>query len=199
MSPPRRLAVTVLALLVAGLLLWVSGMLVWVTAEFTGSLRGPVTVRATGADLAPELGGVALLAIAAVAALLAASGWVRRIVGVVVAAAGAWVGWVSASWMLGPDPVSFGSAEAPPVGSVLVGPAVRTVAPLLPLLVAVLLLLTGVAIVFWALGMPGMGRRYAAPGTIASTPASDSDWWEALDAGDDPTARSTGTDPGPKR
>ncbi|WP_037075165.1 Trp biosynthesis-associated membrane protein [Pseudonocardia spinosispora] len=199
MSPPRRLAVTVLALLVTGLLLWVSSGLVWVTAEFTGSLRGPVTVRATGADLAPELGGVALLAVAAVAALVATSGWARRIVGVVVAAVGAWVGWLSASWLLGPVPVSFGAAEAPPVGSVPAGPAVRTAAPLVPLGVGVLLLLTGVAIVLWARDMPGMGRRYAAPSVKTKTPARDSDWWEALDAGDDPTARSTGTDPGPKR
>lgn len=199
MTPPRRLAVTVLTLLVAGLLLWVASGLVWVRAEFTGSLRGTVTVTATGSDVLPELGGVALLAVAAVAALVATSGWARRAVGVVVGAAGCWVGWLSTAWLVGPAPVTFGSAEAPPIGSVPAGPSVRTAAPVLSLAVGFLLLLAGVAVVVWAGGMPGMGRRYAAPGTVAKTPARDSDWWDVLDAGEDPTARSTGTDPGPKR
>jgi hypothetical protein len=49
--------------------------------------------------------------------------------------------------------------------------------------------------------LPGMGSRYAAPGAPARRRRlpPEREWWDALDAGDDPTTRGAGTDPGPAR
>jgi uncharacterized membrane protein (TIGR02234 family) len=196
-SPARRLAVTVLSLLLAGLLLWVSTRMVWVRAGFTGSLRGSVTVPVTGAQLRPELGALGLAAVAAVAALLATGSWVRRALGVLVALGGGWALWLAVS-------VLFGSGAAedvtpPSVDAVRTGVAIRTGAPLLAALAAVLLLVAGVGTVCWARAMPGMGRRYGAPATARAAPDPDREWWSALDSGDDPTLCAPGTDPGPTR
>jgi uncharacterized membrane protein (TIGR02234 family) len=190
--------VTVPALLLCALALWISTRLVWVRAGFASSLRGPFTQAATGADVHPELGGLALLALAAVAALVATGGWARRIVGVAVAAAGGWAVWLALGWVLGPVPASLGALPAPPVDAVPSGTPVRTAAPVLALAAGFVLVITGVAIWCWARGMPRMGGRYAAPGAAARAPARESEWWDRLDAGDDPTARNAGTDPGPQ-
>lgn len=197
MSPARRLAVTVLSLLLAALLLWVCTRTVWLRVDFAGSLRGPVTVPVTGAQLRPELGALGLAAVAAVAALIATGGWVRRALGVLVTLGGGWALWLAASVLFGSGP----DAAVPPPGSdaVPIGVPVRTGAPLLAAGAAVLLLVAGVSTVCWARSMPGMGRRYGAPATARAAPDPDREWWSALDSGDDPTLRAPGTDPGPTR
>jgi uncharacterized membrane protein (TIGR02234 family) len=196
-SPARRLAVTVLSLLLAGLLLWVCTRTVWLRVDFAGSLRGPVTVPVTGAQLRPELGALGLAAVAAVAALLATGSRVRRVLGVLVALGGGWALWLAVSVLFGPG--SAAVVTPPSTDAVPIGVPVRTGAPLLAALAAVLLLFAGVGTVCWARVMPGMGRRYGAPATARAAPDPDREWWTALDSGDDPTLRAPGTDPGPTR
>lgn len=198
MTPARRLTATLLALALAALGLWVATRLVWLRASYQSALRGAITTQATGADVRPELGAVAMLAIAAVAAVVATGGWPRRVLGVVVAAAGGWATWQSVTILVGSPAGWFAYAPLPPGPSsdaVASGSPVRTAAPLLALGAAVLLVAAGVAIVGWARAMPRLGARYSAPGASAPVRDRDTEWWKALDAGEDPTLKGPGPDP----
>jgi uncharacterized membrane protein (TIGR02234 family) len=197
MTPARRLTVTLLALALAALGLWVATRLVWLRASYQSPLRGAITAQATGADVRPELGAVAMLAIAAVAAVVATGGWPRRVLGVVVVAAGGWAAWQSVTILVGSSAGLFAYAPppAPSSDAVASGSPVRTAAPLLALGAAVLMVAAGAAIVGWAGAMPRLGARYSAPGAPARVRDRDSEWWNALDAGEDPTVRGSGTDP----
>ncbi|HEV7787639.1 MAG TPA: Trp biosynthesis-associated membrane protein [Pseudonocardia sp.] len=208
MTPARRLAVTLLALALAAFGLWLATRLVWLRAAYQSPLRGSVTVQATGAQLRPELAAIALVAVAAAAAIVATSGWARRLVGVLVAAAGGWAVWLS----LAPGAAVPGSAGArsagsgsgtaldgPPADAVSVGLPVHTAAPLLGVGAGLLLVAAAAGVVCWANAMPKLGARYAAPGAARRVPDRDTQWWDALDAGQDPTLKSPPADPGASR
>jgi len=204
----RRLAVTLLALAVSAFGLWLATRLVWLRTDFLSPLRGALTVDSTGADVRPELGAIALVAVAAGAAVVATSGWPRRLVGGLVAAAGGWAVWLASVWPLTPpapgrDAGATGNLAAvpahPPTDAVVVGLPVRTAAPLLAVAAGVLLVVAAIGLVYWANAMPRLGARYAAPGTDRRTPDRDSQWWNALDAGEDPTLTSPPGDPGASR
>lgn len=195
MTPARRLAVTVLCLGVAGVLLWCAGRVQWVRAEFASPLRGTVHLSASGSQVHPELSAVALLLLALVAALVASSGWARRLIGVLTGAVAVWVLWLGVGWLVGPAPGWPADAPAPPPESVTTA---LTSGSGGAALVAVCGALTAVAAVFmigWSGAMPALGRRYAARTSVVR----EDDWWHALDMGKDPTTGSRGTDPGPSR
>jgi uncharacterized membrane protein (TIGR02234 family) len=207
-TPARRLAVTLLALALGAFGLWLATRLVWLRAAYQSPLRGSVTSQATGAQLRPELAAIALVAVAAASAIVATSGWARRLVGVLVAAAGGWAVWLS----LAPGAAVPGSAGArsagagsgtavdgPPADAVAVGLPVHTAAPLLGVGAGLLLVAAAAGVVCWANAMPKLGARYAAPGAARRVPDRDTQWWDALDAGQDPTLKSPPADPGASR
>jgi uncharacterized membrane protein (TIGR02234 family) len=201
-TPARRLAGTVLALLLASVALWLAGAAVWLRASYRGPLRGSIAVSATGAELKPHLGALALLALALVAALVASAGRLRRVLGVVAAGVAAWVLYTGVEWYLGPVSGALdGTAHPPPAEAVAVGQPARTGAAVLVIVAGLLLLVAAVGMIRWAAVMPGMGSRYTAPAAARRSPDGDGDWWQALDAGDDPTTGGSGgrlsTDPGP--
>jgi uncharacterized membrane protein (TIGR02234 family) len=210
-SAARRLAVTLLALALAAFGLWLATRLVWLRAAYQSPLRGSVTIQATGAQLRPELAAIALVAVAAAAAIVATSGWPRRLVGVLVAAAGGWAVWLSlspgdagpGSSGAGPGSAGAGSGTAlesgPPADAVAAGLPVHTAAPLLGAGAGLLLVAAAVGVVCWANAMPRLGARYAAPGAARRVPDRDTQWWDALDAGQDPTLKSPPADPGASR
>jgi uncharacterized membrane protein (TIGR02234 family) len=198
-TPARRLTVVLLSLAVAALGLWVATRLVWLRVSYQSPLRGLVTAQATGAQIRPELGAFALLAIAAVAAVVATGGWPRRVLGALVVAAGGWAVWQCVSWLLGGGVGPLAELPLqphPPGDAVLTGAPSRTPASLLGLAAGLLLLAAGAAVVCWARAMPKLGGRYAAPGTSARAKDRDSEWWTAMDAGEDPTVKGPRADPG---
>jgi uncharacterized membrane protein (TIGR02234 family) len=204
MTPARRLAVTLLALALAAFGLWLATRLVWLRAAYQSPLRGPVTIQATGAQLRPELAAIALVAVAAAAAIVATSGWARRLVGVLVAVAGGWAVWLSLSpGDAVPRSAGAGSGAAletgPPADAVAVGLPAHTAAPLLGVGAGLLLVAAAAGVLCWANAMPRLGARYAAPGTARRVPDRDTQWWDALDAGQDPTLKSPPVDPGASR
>jgi hypothetical protein len=134
----RPLWIVVVALLLAAAGLWGSSRLAWGTAP---------------------LGPLALLSLAGVAAAVAASGWLRRAVGVVLAGAG-----VLAA-VLGSLADSFAWG------------------PFLAVLSGALLVVAGVLLVIRGGRMPRLGEKYAAPVTART----DSDIWQSLSHGEDPT------------
>lgn len=185
------------ALLAAAGALAVSSALTWFTAAVPAAGRGPVPVAASGADLEPALGGVALLAVAGVAAALALAGPARRLLGVLLAAAGGWVGLVVLGRVLTPPSgveiaalpgagrgVAVSQAATAPPGDVTATPA-----PLLAGLGVALLLAAASGLLLAERDLPRFGARYAARGSrpAATDPARAA--WDDLDAGRDPTER----------
>lgn len=185
------------ALLAASGALTASSALTWFTTAVPTVRRGPVPVTVSGADLEPALGGVALLAVAGVAAALALAGPARRLLGVLLAAAGGWVGLVVVDRVLAPPSgveiadlpgegrgVAVSQATTAPPGDVIMTPA-----PLLAGLGVALLLAAASGLLLAERGLPRFGARYVARGSrpAATDPARAA--WDDLDAGRDPTER----------
>lgn len=160
---------------------------------FTGSVdavgRGAVAVTATGADVLPGLSGLALLALAAVAAAVALAGVPRRVLGGLVAVAGAYAAVATVRLLTGPPtPADLAALPGAPAGGTA-GAAVATgPGPLPALLGAALLLTAGIGLAAAEGRLPRFGARYAArtPERVV-TADPDRAAWEALDAGRDPT------------
>jgi uncharacterized membrane protein (TIGR02234 family) len=185
----RLLWTVVLLMVVAAAALWGSSALVWVSQQFQTPFTGVRTSGVPGADLRPELVPLALAALAAIAAVLATGGWLRRVVGVLVALAGALLGWRVSTWYGSND---FGIAlhGDVPAGSKPIGAFTENpVGPVLMAVGALLLVLSGVLVAARARRMPAMGAKYSAPGTAQQRVSQDPDkrLWEALDSGEDPT------------
>ncbi|MDI6104530.1 Trp biosynthesis-associated membrane protein [Actinoplanes sp. NEAU-A12] len=133
----------------------------------------------TGADAQPWLIGLAVMALAGTGALLATRGLARRLLGVllVLAGVGVVVGAILARAAL--DPGAAGLAgSAWPVACVVGGAAVAA----------------GGALAarhghLWAAMSSRYERRPAVPVERTTTSAETREFWDALDRGDDPTAR----------
>ncbi len=158
----------------------------------------------TGSEAVPWLRAVALVGLAGVAALLATSGWGRRVVGLVLLAAGAMLalGSGTAGAELLADVASAARSTAAGADSAAVEAAVAgadgsgwrwtsTGAGLL-------LLAVGVAAALRGPRWPGLGRRHRAPsvatGAAAEPPVTagpdvddHADLWREQDHGHDPT------------
>jgi hypothetical protein len=152
-------------------------------------------VELTGAQVAPWLGGVALLALAGVAALVATGGVLRRVVGVLLVLVGAGVLAFGLSALVTDPYATDAPASAlpqPPAGASVdelrYQPTERTPAPLLPVAAAGVLLAVGVLVAVRERRLPRLGSRYAAPGERPVERDPDRAAWRELDAGRDPTA-----------
>ncbi|MFC7273217.1 Trp biosynthesis-associated membrane protein [Paractinoplanes rhizophilus] len=141
----------------------------------------------TGTDLEPWVTGLALVALAGTGALLATSGWARRAVGALLAAAGLGVVIGAIAGRAGLDPGSAGAGA--------------TAWPILCALGGLLVVAGGLTAARRGHQWPRMSARYerkpAPPARVAgtavqpATPDATADHraaWDALDRGDDPTA-----------
>jgi uncharacterized membrane protein (TIGR02234 family) len=195
----RRLVMVCAALLAGAAALEGAARAAWFTAGVDAVGRGTVPVTAAGADLVPALTAVALLAVAAVAAAVALAGVARRVLGVLVAAAGTWVGVATGGLLLVPPaPAELAALPGAPAGGTAVGAVLLRLGPLPALLGALLLLAAGITLAFAERRLARLGARYAArpaagatPGARAAAAQRDPDpdrlAWDALDAGHDPT------------
>ncbi|MCR6488170.1 Trp biosynthesis-associated membrane protein [Amycolatopsis sp. OK19-0408] len=166
----------VVALLLGALALWGASRLTWFAEFRDGGVRGTVLHSETGEQRSTALVPLALLALAGVAGLVATGGWMRRVLGVVLALAG-----VAAVWS-GVAGVKFsGWADGLPVTEMLLG---RGLAVLGGILVAA----GGLAAVKGAGKAARLGAKYAAPATRKKVRDPDAELWEALSEGEDPTA-----------
>jgi uncharacterized membrane protein (TIGR02234 family) len=197
MTPPgtggRRLLTVAVGLLLGAAATWGASRLDWFTATVS-TARGPVDVAATGAQLTPVPGGMALVAAAGVAAAVAVSGVARRVLGGLLAAAALGTGWaVGATAAVRPGAARLadlsGVAVAPGAAA---APVVGTAAPVLALAGALAVFLAGLLLVVRERGMPRLGARYAAPADGRRPTDPDRAAWEELDAGGDPTVDGPG-------
>jgi tryptophan-associated transmembrane protein len=196
---PRALAGVCAALVVAAGALWGGSALVWLRVAPDG--RAPVEL--TGAAVAPELTGIALVALAGVGGVVATGGALRRLVGVLLVGAAGWAAAVTVpAWTA--DPAAVAAGARPPDGvpaALLAGqPTTATAAPSLALAGALLLLGAGIAVLLREPRLARLGARYAAAGDRPRVdPDPDRAAWADLDEGRDPTvegppgaARDTG-------
>ena len=164
-SGGRALAAACGGLVVAAGLLWGASALAWVVPG-----QPPDGAGAPGAGTAPSaLTGVALLALAGVAALVATSGMPRRVVGGLLGVVG--------------GVVVVATAAAVLAVSVAVG-----VGPLLAVCGGLLLAVVGCAVLLREPQLRRLSARYAAPGSPAAHADPDRAAWAALDEGRDPTS-----------
>jgi uncharacterized membrane protein (TIGR02234 family) len=212
-APARRgplFLLTAALLLLGALGLWGTTRLDWASTlvEVAGhGATGTVPISATGAQVAPALIGLAALAVAAVAAAIAVSGVARRVLGGIVAVAGAYGSYAAvAAWLHPPTavelPALVGSAAAGAVTAP--GAAVATTAaPVLGLLGGLLVVAGGGVLAVADRRLPRMGARYDAPGAPRRPADPERAAWDELDSGVDPTtegtfARERGPDVGPR-
>jgi uncharacterized membrane protein (TIGR02234 family) len=190
-SGGRLLGLVSLLLAAAAAALWGASQLVWfrVAAELPG--RAGQAVEVTGGQVQGALGGVALLALAGIAGVVATAGVPRRLLGALLVLAGLGVV-VLAVLPLVVDPFATDAAAVPAPPGVDADllryrPATATAAPWLAVLAGALLAAAGAAAVLAERRLPRLGARYAAPG--ARRPPADPDRaaWQDLDAGRDPT------------
>ncbi|MDX3188875.1 Trp biosynthesis-associated membrane protein [Streptomyces sp. MN03-5084-2B] len=171
----RPLWMIVVGLLLGALALWGASRLTWFAEFRDGGVRGTVLYREIGEQRATALVPLALLALAGVAGLVATGGWARRVLGVVLALAGAAAIWTGVAG------VRFGGyADGLPVTEMLLG---RGLAVLAGILVAA----GGLAAVKGAGRATRLGAKYAAPATRKKVRDPDAELWEALSEGEDPT------------
>lgn len=201
---PRTLGGVCVGLAASAALLWGTSALTWYAVRAAVPGRGEQVVTFVGGQVTPLLAGVALLALAGVAAVVATAGMARRLIGVLLALAGGAVATVA---LLGAAAAPFATdrpaaalPQVPPgasggtdaggtdTGALRGQPTDITAAPLLGVAGGVLLLATGVVVLVREPRLPRFGARYAAPGQRRVEVDPDRAAWQDLDAGRDPTA-----------
>ncbi|GIF37814.1 Trp biosynthesis-associated membrane protein [Actinoplanes xinjiangensis] len=153
---------------------------VWAVAVEQRPGLSDLRTEQTGAEAQPWLIGLAVVALAGTGALLATRGVVRRLLGAVLALAGAGIAVGAVLARAGVDPGAAGPAgTAWPVACAGGGAAV--------LVAGVLAARHGHR---WSAMSARYERRPAAPVRVeADGPTAGRDLWDALDRGEDPTAR----------
>ncbi|MFC7448940.1 TIGR02234 family membrane protein [Rhodococcus daqingensis] len=192
-------AVPVVLLAVAALCLWASSRLTWVSVESFDGLGGARTSELIGGAWAAATTPLALTLVAAIAASFAVRGWALRVVGLLVALVAIAAIVPAATLLIGgvDDDKAGRLAELPDRAEVtateaFAGPAI------LVLLGGVTALIAAAALIRKAGASAGLSSKYATPaarraaaGNHAATPEeplSERMLWDALDAGEDPTA-----------
>lgn len=175
----RPLWIVIVLLVVGAGALWLSSRLTWDWSRDVTPLRGTVVTTRSGSQVASALNPLAILALAAVAAVLAIGGWVRRVVGVLVGIVG-----LAAIW-LGVDGVwrVFGTQPAGYPRSQVAG------GHLLAIVAGLLIVAAAIQVVRYADVLPRLGGSYQAPGAPRKRRDPDAELWQALSDGEDPTAR----------
>lgn len=180
----RLYAPTVLGLLAGGGLAWYLGSLTWGEAVPAPNATHTTSVSATGDDLVPVVGALALVICASSLGILAAGVLLRRIIGALVVVCA--VGGIAAILLVDIDAEAITTAtQTSAVIGAELGEATRTFWPAITAVVLLALGALGVLTVLAAGQWPTMSRRYDAPQTAATLDESDA--WKQLDAGLDPT------------
>ncbi|WP_229053621.1 TIGR02234 family membrane protein [Aeromicrobium sp. Leaf350] len=189
LSNPRRwYGPTVLGVLAAGGGAFVAGRRTWVTTTLGDGQGAGATILTKGSDVSPLVPGLAIVVVAAALAVLASSGWFRRVVGALIVVSA--VGGVVAT-RTDPD----GVVDAAVQESVAFGQGVDVTSvthqgPWLAAAAFAVAALLGLLVIRYGAAWPTMSSRYDAPTAGTAPVAADpdgSDLWKAMDAGVDPT------------
>jgi uncharacterized membrane protein (TIGR02234 family) len=189
----RSYALTVVVGLASAGAITVGAAQPWVTATASPEGLPQISASVDGADIAPVVGALGFVLLAAFGAVIATRGWVRRAVGVVIIACSVVVLVAAARAGAATDLLQPSlSARGWSGGSY----DSRTVAwRWVVVAAAALCLLAGLAVVRFATRWATMGSRYDAPANspVTEQPGdsmSTGDVWKAIDRGHDPTQTS---------
>lgn len=187
----RELTLTVLLAIVGGIIAWAAAGRPWATAT-VGEAPNTLEVAASGNDLSAGVTALGLTALAGGLALFATQRLARRLVSVLLIAAG-----------IGAAVYAFGERGTSHASHVLADKAAaKGFAPgsvsahmaswwIIAVFGGVLVTLAGVAALIRGAAWPGMSSRYENAGSKTTVRAADTgsskDLWDALDRGEDPT------------
>lgn len=196
----------VVLLAVAAGLMWVASRMTWVTVTSSDGLTEPRTDELVGGTWFGALTPLALVLLAAVAAVFATRGWLRRFLGVLVTLVAAVTAVPPFALLTGSgDPGRRGATLAELPGRAEVTDVRTAVLPALIALAAALAAFTaGVLLARMPRESAELSGRYDAPAARRAAAGAELDkaragadadltervLWDALDAGDDPTADS---------
>jgi uncharacterized membrane protein (TIGR02234 family) len=141
------------------------------------------SVKLSGGNAAPAAVPLALVAAAGLIAIALVRAWVRRVLAVLVAAAGVGVFIAAVRVLAGPESVARGSNKVSGAGEI--ASVHVAAAPYICLLGAVLIVAGAIAVALTCGRWPQPGRRYERTDEAAGRPA---DAWDALERGEDPTS-----------
>ena len=165
----------------------------WFSVRVAGLIQGEAVVAVSGASAVPALSGVALVLLAAGGALAIAGRAGRRVVGALVAAAGAIGAWLTVAAVRAPsDALRSAVAESTGVGNVP-GDVATAPWPFVTVLLAALVLVLGAYHLLGRGPWPAPGARLARSGERPDEPRTErpmtdpAQAWDALSDGDDPT------------
>ena len=172
----------------------------WYSQAYGPGLTG--SVHRSGGQAAAGLLPLALVGLAGIAAILASRGWLRRLVGVVLAGVGGILLAIAVSGLVSPPATAGGDTPLPVPHTALGAVAVH---PFGPVLAAVggLVMVAGGGAVMAGLGARRIGQRFESGQSRArlSRAVGDADdasqWWKAMDHGLDPTAAQAAAGPAP--
>lgn len=198
----RTAALPALLLAVAALCLWASSRMTWVRVSSSDGLGQDRTSDLIGGTWAAATTPLALVLLAAIAASFAVRGWALRVVALLVALVGVAAAVPAVTLLAGGDHAVRGGqlAELPAraqvtASQVFLGPALLVVVGAVAALAAALALLRKASVA------GGLSSKYSAPAARreeaakhrdSTEPPSQRMLWDALDAGDDPTADEPG-------
>lgn len=189
MTPARELTAAIAGCLLGGTLVLGATSENWAEGQVVQGPGLPTEDLAlTSYNVAPAVGGLAVLALAAVAALVATRGTLRRVVGALVLAAGSAIAMAAlgAGARAGEVAAAMRTDRADIELTLQPWPWVAAVGALLMVSAGILVLVRGA-------GWPSMSGRYdagrAAPVAVNAGDPTPEDLWRSLDRGDDPTAR----------
>ncbi len=200
----REMTLALLGCLAAGALALSAAGQRWLTVTVDRPRPLPPVVESlTGGQAAPLVPACGLLLLAAGVAVLAVRGAGRPVVGLLVVAAGACLGWSGLRGVTGGLSAAAAEDAAGLVGTdSTVSGAASAGWPVVALVAGLVAAAAGLLVTVRGRRWPGMGRRYertgdrpAAPGTATARPQTPEDRhqaaWKALDRGEDPTEDPT--------
>jgi uncharacterized membrane protein (TIGR02234 family) len=185
----RREYPAALVLCLAGaVVVLVAGGQTWLQVDLTGTPPLPDrSLPLAGGDVASGARALGLVGLAGVAALPAARGWGRTVLGVLLGLAGAGVIAQAAAVLSDAEGAAARVAEVGRAQAVVAS----TGAPLACLAGGVLLLAAGLLVAARGRRWSALGARYdapaARPAAAAAEPRPGAAVWDALDRGEDPT------------
>ncbi|WP_040320171.1 Trp biosynthesis-associated membrane protein [Aeromicrobium marinum] len=186
MNARRLYGPVVLGLVLTGGGAWLAARRPWSTTVVGDGDAVGSTFTLAGSETVPVVGALALVVAAAALGVLSTSGWVRRVVGLVVVAAAAGG---AASTFAGPDALVEERLQT--VAAFTTGDPVVTDPTAWPWVTAVAFVaaaVLGVLVVLHGHRWPAMSSRYDRTDAVARpVEPTGTDLWKALDDGRDPT------------
>lgn len=179
----------VLGLLAAGALALFAVTRAWASATVSTPGLPTDRVSVSGVDAAPILAGLAVVIVAAALGVVAAGGWLRQLVGLLIAVVAGFAALRALTLNAGGAPLGRALKDSPAyIGGVNGAPAVDGAAwPWVAAVAFAIASLLGLVVAVRGRAWPRMSARYERETPPRSEPADEDNLWRAQDQGQDPT------------